>query len=109
MGGVFGSSVAKVLSGDGGPEDNVVEEDVFDDVDENECVELPDVDLDDVDEAGDNEEEDLLWDDGRSGLPEMNGFLDEGYGVVGAVDGGVGIVGAPRSMSSDDDGFSSSR
>lgn len=109
MGGVFGSSVAEALSGDGGPEDDVVEEDVLDDVDENECVELPDVDLDDEDEAGDNEDDDLLWDDGRSGLPEINGFLDEGYGVVGAVDGGVGITGASWGMSLDGDGFSSSK
>lgn len=99
------------MSGDDETEDGAVEDEAFDDVEENECVELPDVDLDEPDgvEAADgNENSDEPYrDDGRRGLLDMNGF--EGRcGVDGAVGTG-GLSTVNTACSSDDDGVSSRR
>jgi hypothetical protein len=61
----LGCGIADVLSGDEDTEDGVVEEDALDDVEENECVELPEVDLEDridgEDEVDVNDEEDAPY------------------------------------------------
>jgi hypothetical protein len=85
-------------------DETVVDEDAFDEVDENEWAELPEVDLEDEDEVDDPEPErddvDLLYEDevdvekekvddpyrdrGHMGVADKNGF-DVRMGVTGAV------------------------
>jgi len=82
-----------------------VEDEALDDVEEKECVELSDVDLDEVDAIDDVEG---CRDEGYSDLPDHDD-LDTCCGVVGAVAGGVGTGVVDSNATLGNDGDSSSR
>lgn len=79
------------FSGEEDIEEGAVE--ILDEVVEvNELTELPDVDLDDVDDDEKGKSDEPYRDeDGRSGLPFKYGFDGRLYGVAGAVGGEVGV------------------
>jgi len=111
----LGGGIEDGLSGDEESEEGAVEPEAFDDVEENEFVELPELDRGDTDgveedgadEGKVNSDDPSRDADSRRGLLERKGF--EGRtGVAGAVGGGVGTA-CDNLTPSDDVGASSRR